>query len=48
MHAELLGPFRVVGDDGADVTPRSDQQRSVLAVLVANAPGGVSISALET
>lgn len=47
MRFELLGPLRVVADDGADVTPRGAQQRRALAALAASAPQPVSVDALE-
>ena len=43
----VLGPLRVIGDDGADITPRGEQQRRALAVLVASAPAPVSVATLE-
>src|SRR5262245_21703298 len=33
--------------DGVDVTPRGEQQRKVLAMLVAATPGAVTVDALE-
>ena len=47
MQCLILGPLRVIGDDGDDRTPRSDQQRRVLAMLAARAPDAVSVEVLE-
>ncbi len=47
MRFGVLGPLIVVGDGGADITPRSEQQRNVLAMLVAAGPSPVSVDALE-
>jgi DNA-binding SARP family transcriptional activator len=43
----VLGPLRVVDLNGVDVTPRSEQQRRVLAMLVAAWPSPVAVDVLE-
>ena len=47
MQFEVLGPLRVIADDGVDVTPRGEQQRRVLALLVASSPTPVSVDAVS-
>jgi predicted ATPase/DNA-binding SARP family transcriptional activator len=47
VHFGVLGPLRVTADDGSDVTPKSVQQRRVLARLVVSAPKPVSVATLE-
>lgn len=47
MLFSVLGPVRVIDAGGVDVTPRSEQQRKVLTMLVAAAPGHVSVDAFE-
>ncbi len=47
MRVHVLGPLRVIDDDGVDISPRGMQQRRALAALAAHAPGPVSADALE-
>ena len=47
MQFDVLGPLRVTDVAGVDVTPRGEQQRKVLAMLVSAAPSPVSVDVLE-
>src|SRR4029078_8308291 len=46
MRFGVLGPL-CVEDGNVDVTPRGEQQRKALALLVATAPASVSVDAFE-
>lgn len=46
VRIDVLGPVRVVRDDGVEATPRPAQQRQTLAALVAAGAAGIAVDDL--